>query len=119
MYITLDRDYEIKCTLGTIKDIETRFNKPFFTLVSGLDKLTSGEHIKLLYLGAKRADPNLSETAFTAACEDKLGLGELTDYLEQFVFQLQYPGLSGEEIQERLQKKLLRAESIKVSTGAK
>lgn len=119
MIIKLDRDYEIKCTLGTIKDIESRFNKPFFTLVSALDKMTTTEQIKLLFIGAKRAEPSIKEADFVEACEENLGLGELNEYLENFVLQIQYPGQSREEIQERIEKKLKQAELLRASTGTK
>lgn len=117
MFIKLDKDYEVKCTLGTIKDIEAKFGKPFFGLVSELDKFTTTELITLLYVGAHRADSTVKEQDFIAACEDNLGLGELSDYLEQYVFQLQYPGLKPEEVQERLEKKLERTRAMKKAQG--
>lgn len=118
MTIKLDRDYEIKCTLGTIKDIESRFNKPFYTLISGLDKLTTTEQIKLLYVGVKRADPSVTESEFVTACEDNMGLGELTDSLEQFVLQLQYPGLSGEEAVQKIEKKLAASRKLQTASAS-
>jgi len=118
MFIKTDKDYEIKCTLGTIKDIEAKFKKPFFALVSELDKFTTTELISLIYVGARRADPTLKEQDFIAACEDNLGLGELADYLEQYVFQLQYPGLKPEEVQEKLEKKLERTRALKKVQGS-
>lgn len=120
MIIKLDKDYDVKCTLGTIKDIETRFSKPFYTLVSMLDKLTTTEQIKLLFVGAKRANANITENEFITACEDNLGLGELTEYLEQFVLQLQYPGLTNEEVQQKIEKKLVanqKMQNVRNSTG--
>ena len=118
MIIKLDRDYEIKCTLGTIKDIETSFGKPFFALVTELDKLTTTELIKLMYIGARRAEATLTEQGFLAACEDSLGLGELSDCLEQYVFQLQYPGLKPEEAQKKIEKKLERTRALKKAQGS-
>lgn len=120
MHIKLDKDYEVKCTLGTIKDIENRFNKPFFTLISGLDKLTTSEQIKLLYVGVKRANSEITEAQFTEECENNIGLGELTEYLEQYILELQYPGLSREEVQQRVEKKLEQTRKLQaVSTGTK
>lgn len=119
MFIKLDREYELKCTLGTIKEIEARFNKPFFTLLGGIDKMTTTEQIRLLYIGAHRADSSLEESAFIAACDDCLGLGELTEYLEQFVLALQYPTLTREEAHDRLKKLTAGRETAKTagSTG--
>ncbi len=118
MFIKLDKDYEIKCTLGTIKDIEAKFGKPFFTLVSEFDKFTTTELIKLLYVGAHRANSSVTEQEFISACEDHLGLGELSDYLEQYVFQLQYPGLMPEEVQDKIEKKLERSRALKKAQGS-
>ena len=47
------------------------------------------------------------------ACEENLGLGELTDYLEQYVYELEYPGLTKEEVQERIEKKLRRSQALR------
>jgi len=82
MYIKLDRDYEVKCTLGTIREIETKSGKSFYSTISELDKMTTTEQIKLLYVGVKKADPEVKESEFIAACEDNLGLGGFTEYLE-------------------------------------
>ena len=45
MIIKLDKEYELKCTLGTIRAIEKRFNKTFIPLMSDLNKLTTTEQI--------------------------------------------------------------------------
>lgn len=119
MKITLDKDYEVRCTLGTIKEIESTFKKPFMVLISEMNKLTTTEQIKLLYAGVKRGDKTVSESEFIGQCEDCLGLGELTDYLEQFVYELQYPGLTREEAQQRMEKKLKEAEKLRNSTGVR
>lgn len=106
MYIKLDKDREVKCTLGTIRDIEKKFNKGFYEILRGLDKMTVTEQIRLLYVGVGKADPNLSEESFAEICDEYLGMGELQESLENFLYQLQYPGLSNAEIQEKIQKKL-------------
>ena len=106
MIIKAGREYEVKCTLGTIKDIESRFNKPFYTLLSDVNKMTTTEQIRFLYVGVKRADPQVEEKEFAADCEDNHGMGDLMEYLEQYVLALQFPGLSKEEVQKKLEKKL-------------
>lgn len=116
MIIKLDREYEVKCTLGTIRDIEAVFKRSFADIVSGIGKLTAGEQVKMLFIGAKKADPDLTEKDFTDKCDETLGLGDLTDYLEQFILQLQYPGKTEKEIREQIEKKLQRAEAFKSST---
>ena len=119
MKIKLDKEYEVKCTLGTIKEIENLFNKPFFAIASALDKLTTTEQLKLLFMGVKRADSTVREDDFMTACDDYLGIGDLTDCLEEFILQLQYPGSTKEEIEKKIEKKLQVAERVKASTGAR
>lgn len=109
MYITLDRDYEIKCTLGTIRDIEKKFNKGFYEILRNLDKMTITEQIKLLYVGVAKANSDIREDVFAELCDEYLGMGELQEVLENYLYQLQYPGLTNAEIQEKIQKKLQTA----------
>ena len=40
MYIRLDKDYEIKTTLGTIRDIERVFGKSFFEVVNSISGIS-------------------------------------------------------------------------------
>lgn len=119
MIIKAGKEYEVKCTLGTIKDIESRFNKPFYTLLSDVNKMTTTEQVRFLYVGVKRADPQVEEKEFAADCEDNLGLGMLSEYIEQYILELQYPGMSKEEIQKKLEKKLQQAEAMKAFAGIK
>lgn len=116
MIIKLDREYEVKCTLGTIRDIEDHFKKSFVEIVSDIGKLSTREQIKMLFIGAHRANSELTESDFEDKCDNFLGLGDLTDYLEQYILQLQYPGKTAEEIQERIEKKVQRAAALRGST---
>ena len=99
MFIKLDKDYEVKTTLGTIRDIEKAFGKSFFEIINEIGKMKTDEQIKLLYVGVRRANSALSEEAFNALCEDYLGIGDLMEYLEKYFYALQYPGLSEQEVQ--------------------
>ncbi len=112
MIIKLDKEYEVKCTLGTIRAIEKRFNKPFIPLMSDLNKLTTTEQIKILYCGFVKANPDISEEKFCSIIEENIGIGELADILENYVYQLQYPGKSKEEVEEIVQKKLQKANRL-------
>ena len=118
MFIKLDKEYEVKTTLGTIRDIEKAFGKGFFDLVGGISKMTLDEQIKLLYVGARKADPELTEKAFAALCEEYLGIGDLMEYLEKYMYALQYPGLSEEEVRERIEKKLERNRELQASRAS-
>lgn len=111
MYITLDRDYEIKCTLGTIRDIEKRFGKGFYEMMRNIETMTVGDQIKMLYAGVKKSNPDLTELSFSDLCDDYLGVGDLQDILESYLYQLQYPGLNEDEIKSKIQKKITAAKN--------
>jgi len=113
MYVKLDKDYEIKTTLGTIREIERVFGKSFFEIIKDISAMKIDDQIKLLYVGAKKADDSLKEKDFIAACEDNIGIGELIENLERYFYALQYPGLSEEEVQQRIGKKLHQSNLMK------
>lgn len=118
MYITLDREYEAKTTLGTIRDIEKAFGKPFIEVVNAIAGMKVEEQIKLLYIGVKKKNPELTEEAFNVLCEDHLGIGDLMEYLERYFYALQYPGLSEQEVQEKIEKKLQKSRQLKAETAS-
>ncbi|MCL2061033.1 MAG: hypothetical protein FWH03_00195 [Firmicutes bacterium] len=118
MFIKLDKDYEVKTTLGTIREIEKAFSKSFYEVVNTVSAMKVEQQIKLLYVGARKADAHLSESAFMDLCEEYLGIGDLMEYLEKFFYALQYPGLSDEEVQDRIQKKLQRNRELQASKGS-
>ena len=111
MYIKLDREYELKTTLGTTFDIEQIFGKSFFDIVEAINSMSAKEQIKLLYIGAKKAQPSLSEQDFLLACEDNLGVGMLSEYIGEYFLALQYPGLTAQEAQEVIKKKLQESQT--------
>ena len=114
MYIKLDREYEVKTTLGTIREIERVFGKSFFDVIQGVASMKVEEQIKMLYMGVKKANPDMTEKAFSDLCDDHIGLGDLMEHLEKFIFALQYPGLTEQEVQEKLEKKLKQAQRLQV-----
>jgi len=117
MYIKLDREYEVKTTLGTIREIEAMFKKSFFDVINGMASMKVEEQIRLLFAGIKKANPDMTEKGFSELCDDHVGLGDLMEYLEQFIFALQYPGLSEQEVQEKLEKKLERTRKLQSKAG--
>ncbi|MDR3022291.1 MAG: hypothetical protein LBU60_06445 [Clostridiales bacterium] len=112
MYIKLDREYEIKTTLGTIKEIEKTFGKSFFEVINSLSNMKIEEQIKMLYVGVKKANLDMTENAFAELCDSFVGLGDLMEYLEQYIYALQYPGLTEQEVQDKLEKKLQRTHKL-------
>lgn len=117
MKIQLDREYEVKCTLGTIRDIEKSLGKGFFELMGGVSKMTTEEQLKMLYAGVKRANRELRYEEFDRLCEEHLGIGDLMDLLEKYLYGLQYPGLTEEEAGERIEKKLQASRALQASRG--
>ncbi|MCL2375724.1 MAG: hypothetical protein FWC82_04295 [Firmicutes bacterium] len=105
MNIKLDKTYEVKTTLGTIRDIEKAFDKSFFDIINSVANMKVEEQIKLLYIGVKKANPDISEGQFDDLCNDHLGLAELIELLEKYLFGLQFPGMTEAEVQEKLGKK--------------
>ena len=105
MYIKLDKEYEVKTTLGTIREIEKAFGKSFFDTIASVGTMRLDEQIKLLYVGVRKANPDLTQEQFTNLCEEHLGIGDVIEYIEEYFHKLQYPGLNEQEIQEKMQKK--------------
>ena len=118
MFIKLDKEYEVKATLGTIKDIERTFGKSFFEVINSVATMTVEEQIKLLFVGANKANPELTREKFSELCENNLGIGDLMEYLEKYFYALQYPGLSETEVQDRIQKKLERNRELQASRAS-
>lgn len=114
MYIKLDKEYEVKCNLGTVREIEKSLGKGFFEILQNVTALTSEQQIKMLFAGVKRANSELTFEQFNNLCEDYLGMGDLMEYLEKYIYALQYPGLSEEEVQQKIEKKLQKNREIQV-----
>lgn len=115
MYIKLDREYEIKTTLGTIREIENTFGKSFFEVANSVTTMKTDDQIRLLFAGVRRANPSLTFEMFCTLIEEHLGIGDLVEYLETFFYALQYPGLSPEEVQQKIEKKLERSRELQKS----
>ncbi|MFR1566421.1 MAG: hypothetical protein ACLSUT_08335 [Christensenellales bacterium] len=118
MYIRLDKDYEIKTTLGTIRDIERVFGKSFFEVVNSISGMNVEDQLKLLYIGARKANTDLSEENFYVLCENYLGIGDLMECLEKYFYALQYPGLSEQEVQDKIKKKLQKSQQLKADMAS-
>ncbi len=117
MIIKLDKDYEVKCTLGTIREIERMLGKGFFEILKNIAELTTEQQLKMLYAGVKKLNPDLGYEKFIVLCEDYLGMGDLMDCLEKYVYALQYPGLSEQEVQQKIEKKLQRNREMQAKQG--
>jgi len=108
MNIKLDKDYEIKTTLGTIREIERLFDMGFLDVLTKVFSMKLEEQLKFVYAGFKKANPNVDEDKFIELCEDNLGMGKLMEVIEEYIFALQFPGMSEEEVHKTMEKKLQR-----------
>lgn len=100
MFIKIkDEEFEFNTKLGTTFKIEESFKKPYLRVLSNIDNMTAMEQIKMLSCGLNTKEDK--DRLKNAIAEE--GLGVLSDILEEFIDELQYPGLSEEE---REQKKL-------------
>ena len=114
MTIKLDKKYDVKTTLGTIREIEKTFKKGFFDIITDIASMQIDDQMRFLFAGVKKAGAEIDENKFIELCEDNIGIGELMEYIEQYIFALQYPGLSVEEVQQKLEKKLQSVETLQV-----
>lgn len=110
MFIKInENEFELSTKLGTTFKIEKRFKKPYLRVLSNIDDMTAEEQIEMLACGIKEQE---DIKKFKESIEE-VGLGELSEYLEEFVDGLQYPGLSKEEIKEKKLQKIKKQKEMK------
>ena len=106
----LDREYDFNCKLITCVKIKNKFNKNYNQLISEIETMDVNDMISLLYCGLNKDE--VDESDFRNYLLDNCGMGDLYDYVSWFVKQLQYPGLSEEEIEKKLLMKKQQAEKF-------
>lgn len=89
--------------LGTTIKIKKAFNKPFNDVIGGLDKMDIEDLIKLLYCGIDNTVHTKEQ--FMDAVLDNVGLMDLYDLVQEFIKRMQYPTLTLEEIDAKLEGK--------------
>lgn len=97
------KEYTFNCKLRTCVKIKQQFKKNYNQIIEELDKLDVMDMIKLLYCGLDSNE--VSEEDFRNNLLDNCGMGEMYEILTWFIKQLQYPGLSEEEIEKKLEEK--------------
>ena len=105
MQLKLDKTYEVKTTLGTIFELEEVFDKTFFEVLDTVTGMKSKQQAQLLYIGFKEANPGISEEVFFTLCKSHLGLTGLILAVEKYLAELQFSGLTEQEVQKLLEKK--------------
>ena len=108
------KELEFNVKLGTTVKIKKAFNKQFNDILKTLDKLDVEDLIKLLYCGL--SEDQITKDEFTELCYDNLGLMELYDLVQKFIKKIQYPGLSIEEIDKKIEEKNLQAQKLGINT---
>ena len=108
-----DKELEFNVKLGTTVKIKKAFNKNFNDILKSLDKLDVDDLIKLLYCGL--TEEQIIKDDFTTLCYDNLGLMELYDLVQMFIKKIQYPGLSIEEIDKKIEEKNLQAQKLGIN----
>ena len=98
-----NKTFNFETVLRTTLKIKQKFKKPYNTVIENIDKLEADELAWLLYCGIDKSE--ISEQDFTNYLLDNIGMDELIDDVMWFVKQIQYPGLTEEEIEKKLQEK--------------
>lgn len=110
MFIKINgEEFEINTKLGTTFKIEKKFKKPYLRVLSSIDLMTAEEQVEMLACGIAE-EVNVKKFKEVV---DEIGLGELSEYLEEFIDGLQYPGLSEKEIEEKKLKKMEKQKKMK------
>ena len=111
MLITINNEeFDVNTKLGTTYKIEERFKKPYLKVLLGADDLKAKEQIDMIACGL----PTDEATRFKKAAEE-IGLGELSEILEEFIDALQYPGLTSEAIEQKKLEKIAKQKHMKES----
>ena len=103
-------EYEFNVKLGTTIKIKKAFNKSFNQVLNDLEKFDVEDLIKLLYCGINENEH--TKDAFKENLLDNLGLMELYELVESFIKQIQYPGLTEEEIEKKVIEKNQKAQAM-------
>ena len=110
MFIKINgEEFEINTKLGTTFKIEKKFKKPYLRVLGSIDMMTAEEQVEMLTCGI--AD-EISVKRFKEVINE-IGLGELSEYLEEFIDALQYPGLTEKEIEEKKLEKIKKQKKMK------
>ena len=105
-----NREYDFDCKLRTCIRIKGKFGKNYNELINDIEKLDVNDLISLLYCGLNKEE--VDEKEFKDYLLDNCGMGDLYDYVTWFIKQLQYPGLTEDEIEKKLQEKRAKAKQL-------
>lgn len=107
------KEFEFNCKLKTCVAIRKRFKKTFNQIVKEMEALGEDELAIFLYVGI--VDPKMTEAEFVDhILEGEMGMGDLIDLVVKYTKQLQYPGLTEEEIEKKLLAKKEEADKYQL-----
>ena len=105
-----NKEYEFNVKLGVTIEIKKKLNKSFNQVLNEMDKMDVADLIKLLYCGVNKEIPY---SDFEQDVLDNIGLMELYELVQSFIKKIQYPGLTEEEIDKKLEEKNLEYQAKK------
>ncbi len=112
-----NQEYEFNVKLGTTIKIKKKFNKSFTQVLNDIEKFDVEDLIKLLHCGLDEEKIKLDE--FKENLLENIGMMELYDLVECFIKQIQYPGLTEEEIEKKIIEKNQKAQAMQNMTSLK
>ena len=96
-----DNTYEFSTKLGTTVKISKAFKRKYNDIVKRLGTMEVDDMIKFLHC-ALIGDVELEE--FTEDIYENIGLGDVAEMLMELVKRIQYPNLTIEEIDEKMEE---------------
>ncbi len=120
MNIKINNDtVEIKTNLNVAFKLQDQFKLPYMKVIEHITTKDAGidEQVKFLYIGYQSGGGTLTEEEFCKRLLESNGINQINDYLEKMILELQYPGMSEEEIEEELKKKIAKIKRMS-SIGA-
>lgn len=107
LYTIKGKEFDFNCTLGATIRIKSEFKKTYNQIISELDSMEVEDLAKLLYCGLN--DSQITKEEFIKFIFGQCGMSDLMDGVEWFIKQIQYPGMSEEEIEKKLLEKREKA----------
>lgn len=104
-------ELEFNCKLGTTMKIKTKFRKNYNQVIEELDEFDADQLIDLLYCGLNESI--ISHSDFKSHIYENCGMGDLLEFVMKMMKQIQYPGLSEEEIEKKLIEKKQEADKYR------
>lgn len=110
---------EVKTNLNVAFKLQEQFKLPYMKVIEHITTKDAmiDEQVKFLFIGYQNGGGTLSEEEFSRHLLESNGINQISDYLEQMILELQYPGMSEEEIEEELKKKIAKIKRMS-SIGA-